>query len=260
MLSNIDQFLLSKAEQEEIKQATLDFEAAAAAGDEAGKKAAHDRAEGIRARAGYSGGEDGSRYTLLKSAGSSDRYDAYQNLVENYARSEMNAIETGMNQQLNALDAQKENLERQGEKNQQAARSAVWNQQRLAQSGLLNRGLENTGLADVITATALNQAAANAYQALLDHEEDLAENETAKAKVRSDAMEQVADLQRELSAQLGEGFLEIQKDEADFNQQMALQGYKNAANADAAEKDYYYKLALQQLKRQWELEDLARGV
>ncbi len=260
MLSNIDQLLLSKEEQEELKKATLDFDAAAAVGDEAGKKAAHARAESIRARAGYSGGEDGSRYTLLKSAGASDRFNAYQNLVEKFARSEMSAIETGMNQQLDALDAQKKSLQQQGEKNQQAARSAAWNQERLAESGFLNRGFENTGLADVITATALNHAAANAYQALLDQREDLAENEAAKAKVRSGAMEQVADLQRELSSQLGKGFLDIQQDEADFNQQMALQKFKTAANADSAEKDYFYKLALQQLKRQWELEDLARGV
>ncbi len=260
MLSNIDQFLLSAGEQEELKKATLDYQAAVASGDQAARHAAHTRAENIRARAGYSGGEDGSQYTLLKSAAAPEGYNAYQNLLQQFARGELNAIQKGTEQQLAALDQQRQITEKQGEQNQQAARSSAWNQQRLAQSGLLNRGLEHTGLADVITATALNQAAANAYRALLDRQEDLAENDAAKAGVQADAMEQVAELQRELGDQLGAGYLALQQDQADFEHQMGLQKFKTAANADSAAKDYYYTLALQQLKRQWELEDRARGL
>jgi hypothetical protein len=46
----------------------------------------------------------------------------------------------------------------------------------------------------------------------------------------------------------------------DGSQTLDLQKFKTAAAADAAAEDYYYKLALQQLKRQWELEDRARGL
>lgn len=256
MLSNIDRFLLSQEEQEELKKATLAYETAVATGDTAAQRAAHSQAEQIRARAGYSGGEDGSRYTLLKSADAPEGYDAYRQLAQQFARGELNAIQKGAELQLDALDQQKALLEQQGEQNQQAARSSAWNQQRLAQSGLLTRGLENTGLADVITATALNQAAANAYQALLDQQNDLAENQADRAAVQKDAMEQVADLHRELGLEMGDGFLKLQ----DAEDTMDLQKFKTAAAADAAAKDYYYKLALQQLKRQWELEDRARGL
>ena len=48
-----------------IQQYQSDWQAARAAGDQAGMTAAHDGAEAIRAKYNYSGGQDGSQYIQL---------------------------------------------------------------------------------------------------------------------------------------------------------------------------------------------------
>ena len=144
----------------------------------------------------------------------------------------------------------------------------------------------------MITATALNQAAANAYRALLDHQQDLQENDAARLGARADAMEDAAHLQSELGTLLADAYQSFYEKDADRMQEQLLrqwstnadlalqdmknqsaeklqgmenslaeklQGMKNYAAQQQQEKDYYYTLALQQLKRQWELEDQANG-
>lgn len=281
MISNVDKLLLTSAQQAEIEQMKQRYIAAEKAGDVEAMNAAHQRAEEIRATAGYSGGEGGDQYILLQSAQGSG-YDAYEKLMQNYLGSSMNAISAGYAERMAALEEQEEEITAREEQDQTAARSAVWNVQRLAGDGLLTRGLSNTGLADVITATALNQASANAYQALLDRRSALQENETAKAEAYADAVNAAAEVQTEFSGMLGDAYasfyendadrewtallqslenqFESQQTEQELSQQLTLQNLKNQATAEQAEKDYFYQLALQKLKRQWELEDQEKGL
>lgn len=282
MISTVDKLLLSTDQQAELERLTRAYQQSAAIGDAAGMEDAHARAQELRASAGYSGGASGDRYELLKTADAPAGYSGYEALIDHYAGGGMNAIAAGYEDRLAQLDEQRNALEAQAEQNQAGARSAVWNAHRLAADGLLNRGLENTGLADVITATALNQASANAYQALLDRQQDLQENDAARISARADALNDAADLQAEIGGLLGDAYqsfydedaarrqqillqqlktdaesqLQQQKDAADLQ----LQKQKDAAAKARAEKDYYYTLALQQLKRKWELEDQAKGL
>ena len=293
MISTVDKLLLNADQQARLEEYTRAYSAAKAAGDRQGMDAAHLGAEQVRASAGYSGGSKGDRFELLQSASGPTGFDGYQSLVNNYANSGMKAIAEGYADQMAQLDQQRTALEAQGAQNQAAARSAAWGVQRLAADGLLTHGIENTGIADAITATALNQAAANAYRALLDHQQDLNENSAARTSARAEAAEKAANLQKELGTLMGDAYQAFYEKDAERRdkilfQQMnndaesALQQMKNEsetalqqlkAESDAAllqmkneaelakqEKDYYYTLALQQLQRQWELEDQAKGL
>ncbi len=259
MVSNVDKLLLTSAQQAELERLTRAYQDYQTKGDAAGMNAAHRRAEEIRAAAGYSGGEDGAEYRLLKSAENPKGYSRYEALVEKFAGSGMNAIAAGYADRLEQLDLQEKEINAQSDQNQTAARSAAWNQHRLAADGLLTRGISKTGLADIITATALNQAAANAYQALLDRQEDLEENDAARATAHADALEEAAEFQSEIGKMLGSAYSDFFSDDADRNQQILLQKLKQEAALEERAKDYYYDLALQKLKRQWELQDQARG-
>mgnify|MGYP003300964668 CR=1 FL=1 len=282
MISTVDKLLLNSDQQAELEEYTRAYNAAQAAGDQAGMALAHSRAEALRASAGYSGGDEGDQFILLTNAQKNlDGYNGYKKLVDDIATNGMDAIAAAYYKQMAKLDQQRAEMEAQGVKNQAAARSAAWNTQRLAADGLLTHGLENTGIADVITATALNQAAANAYQALLNQQQALQENDAARLDARADAMEDAAHLQSELGTLLANAYQSFYEKDADQNQERLLrlwdtnadltlqdmknqsaekqQSMKNYASEQQQEKDYYYTLALQQLKRQWELEDQARG-
>lgn len=266
MISTVDKLLLSSDQQAELAEYTRAYNAARAAGDQPGMELAHRRAEALRASAGYSGGDAGDRYMLLTNAQNApEGYSGYKKVVNDIASGGMNAIAAGYQQQIAQLDQQRAALEAQGAQNQAAARSAAWNTQRLAADGLLTRGVDQTGIADVITATALNQAAANAYQALLDQQQDLQQNDADRLEARADALGDAATLQGKLGTLLADAYQSFYEKDADrkqeqlleqwnINADLALQDMKN----QAAEKDYYYTLALQQLKRQWELEDQAK--
>ncbi len=267
MISTIDKLLLTADQQAQMEQLTRDYKTASAAGDRAGMDAAHRGAEELRAAAGYSGGGSGDRYELLKAANTPAGYGPYEALIGNYANAEMNRIAAGYEDTLAQLEAQREQVLAESEKNQAAARSAVWNTQRLAQDGLLTRGFENTGIADALTASALNQASANAYLALLDADDELSQNTLAQTEARVDALADAADLERYLSESLGDAYSALYRDAADRKQETQLQKLKQtaaekeqAAALKKQEKDYYYDLALAKLKRKWELEDQAKGL
>lgn len=57
---------LSQSQQDAIKKATDDYNAAASRGDKAGMDAAHAAAEAVRNNAGYTGGGDGSKVSSIK--------------------------------------------------------------------------------------------------------------------------------------------------------------------------------------------------
>lgn len=61
-ISTYDELFLSDEQKAQLKALTLQWEKANAAGDEAGKAAAHRAAEAIRAQYNYSGGGDGVGY------------------------------------------------------------------------------------------------------------------------------------------------------------------------------------------------------
>lgn len=266
MISNIDQLLLSDDQQAALKRYKLAWSTANQKGDTAGMQAAHDGAERIRAAAGYSGGETGDQYRLLEKAGTPAGYNGYERLVSELAAGGMNAIAAGRDSALAKLEEQRGEIVTKADHDEAAARSAVWNTRRLAEDGLLTRGLANTGIADVITALALNQASANAYQALLDRREALAANDTARAEAEANARSEAAELQQELGSLLGDAYLQFydselaQKENAhDRAQALQLQKMKNQAALNEAERDYFYELALAKLKREWDVEDNKRG-
>lgn len=66
-----DEVLLSAKDREAVRQYAADWSAANAAGDTAAMTAAHDGAERVRAKYGYSGGADGSGYLPLDREGES---------------------------------------------------------------------------------------------------------------------------------------------------------------------------------------------
>lgn len=260
MINAVDKLLLSSDQQAELAKYTREYNAAQAVGDQAGMNLAHQRAEALRASAGYSGGEAGDRYMLLTNAQDTPAgFGGYERLVQDVAQSGMNTIAAGYQKQMAELDGERAALEAQGAQNQATARSAAWNTARLAADGLLTRGLKDSGIADVITATALNQASANAYRVLLDHQQDLQENDTARLDARADALEDAAHLQSELGTLLADAYQSFYQKDADVKADIALQTLKNQAQEKKQAQDYYYTLALQELKRQWELEDRAKG-
>lgn len=61
---------LSQSQQNAINKATNDYNAAKAKGDKAGMQAAHDAAEKVRNEAGYTGGGDGSKVSIIGGGGS----------------------------------------------------------------------------------------------------------------------------------------------------------------------------------------------
>ncbi len=260
MISNVDKLLLTDDQQTEIRRMKEAWKRYADAGDTAGMEAAHRRAEEIRASAGYSGGEDGSEYHLLKTADAPAGFAGYENLLQRYAGSGLNAIAAGYAGQLAQLDQKRQEILEREEADQSAARSAAWNRQRMAKDGLLTQGVGNSGLADVITASALNQASANAYQALLDRRSALAENDTARAEADATAKTEAASLLTELGKLLGDAYGSFYQKNAERAQDLLLQNLKTQASKEKAEQDYFYELALQKLKREWELEDQRNGL
>ncbi len=271
MISTVDKLLLTADQQAQLEKLTNAYNASYAAGDQKGMAEAHSAAEELRAAAGYSGGHAGDRYQLLKAANAPQGYSPYEDLIGTYATGEMHAIAAGYEDALAQLDTLRKQIEAEGEKNQASARSAVWDVQRLANDGLLTRGYENTGIANAVTAAALNQASANAYQALLDTQNDLAENTLARAEARTDALGDAAELERYLGEQLSGAYRDLYTDQKDRQQEITLQQMKSDAEmkqlqaelqsalkqqqmkSDAAleqmEQDYYYQLALAKLKQ-----------
>ena len=244
MISTVDKLLLTDDQQMKLKRLTDAYNASYAVGDQKGMAAAHSAAEELRAAAGYSGGQAGDRYQLIKAANAPKGYSPYEDLVGTYATGRMHTIAAGYEDALTELDALRAQIKAEGKKNQNAARSAVWDVQRLAEDGLLTRGFENTGIANAITAAALNQASANAYQALLDTQNDLAENDLARAAVRTDALGEAAALEKDISKQLGDAY----GDFYDYEQQLDLQQMKSDAALQQLQAELRGELNLQKQK------------
>ena len=83
-LSKADQTYLTEAQQQEILALKDAWAKANAAGDEAGKKAANQQAEAIRATAGYQGGADGTGYTKINAGAGGQSAQNVKKWVEEY--------------------------------------------------------------------------------------------------------------------------------------------------------------------------------
>lgn len=252
-MSVYDQLLLSDSQLAEIKKAQSDYQAARAAGDRAAMSAAHAKAEQVRNQAGYSGGTDGGSYRLLENANSSSGYDGYKTIVDQYAASGMNRIAANYENTMKELENEKQQIRQENDQNQTAARSAVWSAKRLAQDGFLTRGLENTGLADVITATALNQASANAYQALLDRQNDLMEADLKGLDAKANALSEANKLQDQAAEMLAQGYSSYYENDADRKQQLLLDQLNHQQELEKNEIGYQQEQTLNQQKYQQDL-------
>ncbi len=252
-MSIYDDLLLSPTQLDQLKAAKEDYRIARKSGDQAAMKAAHNRAEKIRNAAGYSGGADGGTYQLLSNGQSPDGYSGYEKIVQNYATSGMQDIASGYQNTMKALAKEREAIEQEAEQNQAAARSAAWGVQRLAGDGMLTRGLENTGLADVITATALNQAAANAYQALLDRQENLRSADLAAIDAKAEALQEAKDLQEKAASMLSEGYSDFYEESADREQQLLMDRLNYEQEKELSKQEHQQALAQDQQKYQQDL-------
>ncbi len=83
-LSNADKSNLNAQEQKQVEEQKKKWQAAYAAGDQAGMDAAHAEAERIRASAGYSGGAAGNGYTKLAASKGGQSADQVAAWVEDY--------------------------------------------------------------------------------------------------------------------------------------------------------------------------------
>ena len=83
-LSKADQTYLTASQQQEILALKDAWAKANAAGDEAGKKAANQQAEAIRASAGYQGGADGTGYTKIDTQAGGKSAQEVRQWVDNY--------------------------------------------------------------------------------------------------------------------------------------------------------------------------------
>lgn len=238
MISDVDKLLLNRGQQLELERANRSYFAARAAGDAAGMQAAHGRAEAVRATAGYSGGADGSRYLLLQANGGPAELNGYRKLVQQSADGAMQAVAAGYAAKTQALESEGKTLQEKLRQDGAAARSAVWDARRMASEGLLTRGMERTGVAQAITAAALNEASSNAYRTLLERARALDEHQTKEAEAKAAALERAAALQSEAGEQLGEATLAL-----------VTRQQKQQDELERLERDYYYKLLLQQLKQ-----------
>lgn len=253
-MSVYDQLLLSDSQLAEIKKAQMAYRTAKAAGDRAGMSAAHSRAEQVRNQAGYSGGRDGGSYQLLGSGNSPEGYDGYEKIVNNYAASGMNQIAAGYENTMKELAKERERIEQENELNQSAARSSVWNTKRLAQDGFLTKGFENTGIADVITATALNQASANAYQALLDRQNDLLNADLAAVDAKAEALIEANKLQEEAVDLLSRGYSSFYEGQADREHDLLKNQLDHQQDLEKSEISYQQNQELDLKNHQQELE------
>lgn len=264
-MSIYDELLLSDSQLAEVKKGQQAFMAAHAAGDQKGMKDAHQYVEKIRNTAGYSGGQDGSTYRLLQLSDSPEGYSGYEKLVNQYANGGMNSIAAGYQNTLQELAKERERIQKEGEEQQTNARSAAWNTQRLAQEGLLTRGMENTGLSDIITASALNQAAANAYQALLDRDQNLRQADLKAIDAKADALAQAGELQKDLASLLTEGYADFyqkqaerdfkgKSDQQDHRQEMELNEIKFQQKKELDQQDYQQELALAKLAQKYDID------
>ena len=75
---------VSQADYDALSNAWSQWDAADKAGDQAGKDAAHAAAEAIRAKYGYSGGEDGSQYIQAQQPSSGFDYGSAPTYTEKY--------------------------------------------------------------------------------------------------------------------------------------------------------------------------------
>ena len=243
-MSIYDELLLSTDQLTRLKQVQTDYKSASEKGDREGMAAAHRQAEQIRNSAGYSGGANGSDYQLLDSGASVEGYSPYEKMVRNYATSGMQGIASGYQNTIAQLQKEREAIEQEAEQNQGAARSAVWSAQRLADDGLLARGLENTGLADVITATTLNQAAANAYRALLERQDRLRAADLAAIDAKANALGQVGDLQKAATTLLTDGYSDFFEGQAEreHEQQMDDQNHRQDVEMNRLNYENDYRL------------------
>ena len=83
-LSKADQTYLTKEQQQEILALKTAWEQANAAGDEQAKKAANQKAEAIRASAGYQGGTSGNGYTKVNTSVGGASADEVKKWVDDY--------------------------------------------------------------------------------------------------------------------------------------------------------------------------------
>lgn len=95
--SGADEQFLSDESYAAVQQLKAEYEAAKAAGDMAAANEAHAKAENIRARAGYSGGADGSWYITNGQLGVSDRTSGYGTGVAANARPGTTYYDDGSN-------------------------------------------------------------------------------------------------------------------------------------------------------------------
>lgn len=154
--STDESLITDQSDLDLIRQYTENWEKANAAGDEAGKQAAHDAAEKIRAKYQYSGGVDGSEYNKLSggSSGGSSWLDKLGDSGYSYDASGKisAALDALLNREAFSYDATSDPLYQQYHK--QYAREA----DRSAENALGKAAVMTGGMPSTAAVTASQQA------------------------------------------------------------------------------------------------------
>ncbi len=175
-LTETDKRRLNQKQQQEVLAATSDWEKADAAGDEAGKQAAHERAERARNGAawGYTSNDDGSFQSNIGN-GTGVRTEAYSTPSEIEAlqrakkqaalaqlQSAVNRQVSGYEEQIAGLEPQYQSLRSQSEVERYKSQKAL--RENLANSGELTGGQGRQDTLNLQNAYASQIGALNAQQ------------------------------------------------------------------------------------------------
>lgn len=207
---------------DQIQQYKQQYDDAKARGDQAGMQEAHAAAEAIRAQNGYSGGADGSEYNTNGMGGYGEienQYNKNWDQIEQYlanARDEsQRAQQAAVEQSVNSLNAQKGAVNKAGETANAAAEKAYMQTvkpngslaESLAANGLLTSGLTETS----------QISAGNEYQNALNSNQTMVQ-------------EQLAEIERAITAARLNGDIASAEMLASYAQQVAALGQQNAQN------------------------------
>ena len=236
-----------------IQQYQSDWQAARAAGDQAGMTAAHDGAEAIRAKYNYSGGQDGSQYIQLDQPVTPQQqvqedmpdyeglaqelasqtqagYDRYAEEMAAAQKAQEEAVKAAIQQNVNALEGQKGAVRQAGADADQSAYDAymqIMNPNGGLAEQLAARGLTNSGWSESSMVSAGNTLQTALNENLRSVNEQLSQIDLAIEQARLTGDLQTAEQLAAYRQAVAEKGLELQQQ---LNS-IGMWGAEQAANA-----------------------------
>lgn len=255
MATVTDEYIRDRSPEDyaKIQQYQSDWQAARAAGDQAGMTTAHDNAEAIRAKYNYSGGQDGSQYLPIEQPKTPQQqaeiempdyeglaqelasqtqagYDNYTAQMEEAQKAQEAAIQAAIQQNVNALESQKGAVKQAGADADQSAYDAymqIMNPNGGLAEQLAARGLTNSGWSESSMVSAGNTLQTALSENLRSVNEQLTQIDLAIEQARLTGDLQTAEQLAAYRQAVAEKGLELQ---AQLNS-IGMWGAEQAANA-----------------------------